>query len=206
VEFLENLLRNRMFVDWRRINAFHLDEFVGAGEETPYGFARWIREHLIDRLPFRSFQPLNGQASDLQAECERYASLLGRIEMDLACIGIGENGHLAFNDPPVADFADPALVKVIELDPACREQQLRDGLFPDLGSVPAQALTLTIPAIIRARHILCIAPGTHKAVPVWKAVHAEISTGCPATILREHSDVTLFLDAESAVLVLRSQD
>ena len=132
------------------------------------------------------------------AECNRYSTSLQRSEIDLACIGIGENGHLAFNDPPVADFADPALVKVIDLDETCREQQFRDGVFPNLASVPGKALTLTIPAIMRAKNILCIVPGTHKAISVWKTINAEVSTKCPATILRCHPSARLYLDAESA--------
>jgi 6-phosphogluconolactonase/glucosamine-6-phosphate isomerase/deaminase len=201
LDFLEALLRNQMFVDWGRINAFHLDEFVGAGSDTPYGFARWLKDHLLDHLPFRHFETINGQAQDLAAECSRYATRLEQETLDLACIGIGENGHLAFNDPPVADFDDPELVKVIDLDEACREQQFRDGVFPDLASVPKNALTMTIPAIMRAREILCIVPGTHKAIAVWKAINADISTKCPATILRRHPNASLYLDAESAALL-----
>jgi beta-glucuronidase len=201
VEFLEGLLRNHMFVDWNRINAFHLDEFVGAGPETSYGFAHWLKDYLVDQLPFRGFETLNGRAEDLTAECRRYAALLDKDGIDLACIGIGENGHLAFNDPPVADFDDPMPVKVIDLDEACREQQFRDGVFPDLVSVPNSALTMTIPTILRAKDILCIVPGTHKAIAVWKTLNNEISTKCPATILRRHPSARLYLDAESASLL-----
>ena len=201
VEFMEALLRNRMFVDWDRINAFHLDEFIGAGPDSPYGFAHWLKDHLMDQVPFHRFHALDGKAEDVIAECKRYSNLLREVEIDLACIGIGKNGHLAFNDPPVADFADPVLVKVIELDETCREQQFRDGVFPNLASVPGQALTLTIPAIMRAKNILCIVPGTHKAISVWKTLNAEISTKCPATILRRHPSAKLFLDTESADLI-----
>ena len=201
VEFLADLVRNQMFVDWSRINAFHLDEFVGAGPETSFGFARWLKDHLIDQLPIRSFETLNGKAENLEEECHRYATQLENKEVDLACIGIGENGHLAFNDPPVADFNDRMAVKVIELDETCREQQFRDGAFPGLESVPNNALTMTIPAIMRAKDILCIVPGTHKAIAVWKTINAEISTKCPATILRRHPSARLYLDAESANLL-----
>ncbi len=201
VEFLDGLLRNHMFVDWNRINAFHLDEFVGAGPETSYGFAHWLKDYLVDQLPFRGFETLNGRAEDLTVECRRYAALLDKDGIDLACIGIGENGHLAFNDPPVADFDDPMPVKVIDLDEACREQQFHDGVFPDLVSVPSSALTLTIPAILQAKDILCIVPGTHKAIAVWKTLNTEISTKCPATILRRHPSARLYLDAESASLL-----
>jgi 6-phosphogluconolactonase/glucosamine-6-phosphate isomerase/deaminase len=200
IEFLETLLRNRMFVDWTRIHAYHLDEFVGADTETPFGFARWIKDHLIDQLPFKQFEALNGNAKDLAGECLRYGTLLAENEIDIACIGIGENGHLAFNDPPVANFEDPAIVKVIDLDEACREQQFRDGVFGDTASVPRQALTVTIPAIMRANTVLCIVPGTHKSVAVWKTLHNEISTVCPASILRRHPNATLYLDSESAAL------
>jgi 6-phosphogluconolactonase/glucosamine-6-phosphate isomerase/deaminase len=200
VEFMEGLLRNRMFVDWSRINGFHLDEYVGAGLDTAHGFARWLRDHLIDHLPFGRFEPLNGQADDLAAECQRYAGLIGGREFDLACIGIGENGHIAFNDPPVADFADGKLVKVVELDETCRAQQVRDGAFPNLAAVPRQALTLTMPAIMRAGSILCVVPGHAKAMAVWKTLHDEVSTACPATVLRQHGDVQLYLDRESAAL------
>jgi glucosamine-6-phosphate deaminase len=179
---------------------FHLDEYVGAGTETSYGFARWIKDHLIDQLPFHHFAALNGQAQDLSTECARYGSLLNEDEIDLACVGIGENGHLAFNDPPVANFEDLAMVKVVNLDEACREQQFREGIFPDTASVPRQALTVTIPAIMRANSILCIVPGTHKAVAVWKTLHTDISTACPASILRRHPDAALYLDTESAAL------
>jgi len=201
VEFLESLLRNRMLIDWRRINAFHLDEFAGAGPDTSYGFAHWLRKHIIEHLPFSRFEFLDGRAENLEAECHRYAALLRENEIDLACIGIGENGHLAFNDPPVADFEDPVLVKLVDLDETCREQQFREGLFPDLISVPQQALTLTIPAILRAKEILCVVPGSYKAMVVWKTLNAEISTQCPATILRRHASVNLYLDQESAGLL-----
>jgi glucosamine-6-phosphate deaminase len=201
IEFLEVLLRNQMFVEWSRINAFHLDEFVGAGPDTPYGFAHWLKARFIDRLPFAHFEALNGQAKDLTAECLRYAAQLAEGEIDLACLGIGENGHLAFNDPAVADFEDPAPVKLIDLDEMCREQQFREGVFPDLASVPQKALTLSIPAILQAKHILCIVPSTHKAIAVWKTIHAEISTQCPATILRRHPSARLYLDAESSKLI-----
>ena len=200
VDFIDTLLRNRIFVDWTRINAYHLDEFVGADQGTSYGFARWIKDHLIDQLPFRRFEAINGRAANLLEECIRYGDLLLQEPMDIACVGIGENGHLAFNDPPVADFNDPALVKVVDMDDACREQQFRDGVFADIQSVPKEALTTTIPAILRSNTILCVVPGTHKAVAVWKTLRNEISPACPASILRRHADATLFLDSESAGL------
>lgn len=199
-DFLDGLLRNCMFLDWSRINAFHLDEYIGAGPETTFGFSRWIKDHLIDELPFRSFEGMNGLEKDPAAECLRYGTLLSEKEINIACIGIGENGHLAFNDPPVADFNDQKVIKVIDLDDACREQQFREGIFKDPDSVPKQALTVTIPTIMRANSIFCTVPGTHKAVAVWKTINNEISTTCPASILRRHPDTTLYLDSESAAL------
>lgn len=200
LQFFEALLINRMFVDWNRIDAFHLDEYVGIGLDNKSGFVRFLKDRIMDVLPLRQFHALNGMAADLEAECQRYTGLLSENEIDLACIGIGENGHLAFNDPPVADFSDPHLVKVVDLDEACREQQFRERAFPTVESVPRQALTLTIPAVMRAKTIHCIAPGAVKEIPIWKTLHAEISTKCPATILRRHPKAKLYLDKASAAL------
>jgi glucosamine-6-phosphate deaminase len=200
IQFFEALVVNGMFVDWSRINAFHLDEYVGIGLEHPSGFARFLKDRIMDPLAFRQFYALDGLAADVESECRRYADLLNEREIDLACIGIGENGHIAFNDPPVANFDDPRWVKVVELDDACREQQFREGAFPDVDSVPRQAITLTIPAIMRAKVIHCVVPGAVKEIAAWKTLHAEISTRCPATILRHHPEVQLYLDAESAKL------
>jgi glucosamine-6-phosphate deaminase len=149
-------------------------------------------------LAIPQFYGLNGQAEDLDEECRRYASRVGDREINLACIGIGENGHIAFNDPPVADFEDPELVKVLSLDQTCREQQVRDGAFSSLSHVPRRAPTLTVPAIMRSASILCVVPGQAKAMEVWKTLNADVSTACPATILRQHSDVGLHLDREAA--------
>jgi glucosamine-6-phosphate deaminase len=144
---------------------------------------------------------MNGSAPDPAAECRRYAALLAR-GLDLACIGIGENGHLAFNDPPVADFNDPALVKTVTLERACREQQVHDGCFPRLEDVPAKALTMTLPAIFGARRIVCVVPGPTKTEAVTATLRGPIGTACPASGLRRHPDAALFLDAASAAGVL----
>ena len=200
-QFYEALLVNRMFVAWDRLNVFHLDEYVGISRDHRSGFARVLKDRLIDLLPVRQFHALDCAATDLEAECQRYAALLAANAIDLACIGIGENGHIAFNDPPVADFNDSRMVKVVDLDDACREQQFRERAFPTLDSVPRQAFTLTIPAILRANKIQCLVPGAVKEIAVWKTLSTEISPKCPATILRRHRDVKLYLDRESAALL-----
>ena len=200
-EFIHSLLRNRMFVEWDRINAFQLDEYVSANPETPFGFAYWLKKSLIDHLPFHSFEFVNGAALNSENECQRYASLISEREMDLACIGIGENGHIAFNDPHVADFEDPALVKIVDIDSVCREQQFRDGNFNKIEDVPPSALTITIPGILKAYSILCVVPGNQKAMAIYKTLCGAISTECPASILRKHQDVSLYVDQYSAALL-----
>ncbi len=200
--FLQSVLQNRHLIDWRRVNAYHLDEFVGAEAETCFGRAHWLKSRLIEPLPLRRFEALNGRAGDLAAECERYAGLLGEAALDLACIGIGENGQMGFNHAPAADFNDPAMVKRVDLDPAGREQQLREGVFSDLAQAPRQALSLTIPAILRAAAIQCVVTGASQRVAVWKTLHGEIGADCPATSLRGHPQVSLYLDGEAAGLAL----
>ncbi len=141
---------------------------------------------------------IDGDADDLGAEIERYESLLQEHPIDVACIGIGENGHIAFNDPPVADFDDPRLVKEVELDDACRMQQVGEGWFPSLEDAPRRAVTLTIPAIMSSRIISCVVPGERKAAAVRNALNGPVTTACPASVLRRHENVTLFLDRCSA--------
>ncbi|MBN1147108.1 MAG: 6-phosphogluconolactonase [Anaerolineales bacterium] len=201
LEFVDSLKRNRSSVDWRQVQAFHLDEYAGANAESTHGFAHWIQARLASHLPFGRFEALNGQAEDLEIECQRYAHLLSEAPIDIACIGIGENGHIAFNDPHAADFNDPLAVKIVSLDETCRWQQVRDGAFENIDAAPRRALTLTIPAIMQAENILCIAPAQSKAAAVWKTLHGEISPACPASILRRHPQARLYLDRESASLL-----
>jgi glucosamine-6-phosphate deaminase len=185
-------------VDWGRVTIFHMDEYLGLAADHPQTFRAYQRAHVLSRVKPAAFHGIAGESADAAAECARYAALLAEAPMDVCCLGIGENGHLAFNDPPVADFADSALVKVVELDPECRQQQVNDGCFPTLDAVPRQAITLTIPALVGARTLVCSVPGPRKAVAVKGTVRGEISTACPATILRRHADATLYLDAASA--------
>jgi glucosamine-6-phosphate deaminase len=185
-------------VDWTTVIGFHMDEYVGIGANHPASFRRYLRERLVERVPFAAFHFLDGDAIDVDAECERYSTLLRNHPLDLCCLGIGENGHLAFNDPPVADFDDPLDVKLVELDEACRRQQVGEGHFPDIPTVPTHAITVTIPALLRASTVLAIVPEARKAEPVRRTLEGPISTACPATILRRQPHATLYLDVDSA--------
>lgn len=199
-EFLATLSKSPG-IEWKRVTAFHLDEYVGLPGTAPQNFGRFLRERLFDKVRPGKVHYLNGIAEDPEAECDRYAALLKDHPFDIACIGIGENGHLAFNDPPVADFNDPRLVKMVDLDLASRRQQVHDGCFRDIESVPQKAMTLTIPAIFSAKFIYCMVPGPTKADAVKKTLEGPIATDCPAGILRKHGNATLFLDQDSAKLI-----
>jgi glucosamine-6-phosphate deaminase len=185
-------------IEWSRINAFHMDEYVGLDEHAPQSFARYLKEHLFDKTPFRSIHYLHGDAEDLAAECRLYAALLKQLPPDIVCMGIGENNHIAFNDPPVADFNDPEMVKVVTLDADCRQQQVNDGCFPSLAVVPERALTLTIPALLQSRYVICVVPGERKAKAVYHTLHSPITEQYPSTILRQHHAVEMFLDRDSS--------
>ncbi|MGJ7031597.1 glucosamine-6-phosphate deaminase [Niabella hirudinis] len=195
-EFLAALLLEE--IDWERINAFHMDEYVGLVADAPQGFGNFLKDRLFAKVPFRTVHYINGNAPDLHAECSRYAQLVKQNPPDIVCLGIGENGHIAFNDPPAADFEDPELVKQVGLDSVCRQQQVNDGCFAALSLVPAKALTLTIPALIKGRYLYCIVPGRLKAQAVYNTLYAEIKSLYPSTILRTHPGMTLFLDEQSA--------
>ena len=198
--FLNSLIADSR-IDWTRINAFHMDEYIGVGPSAPQSFAHFLRERIFDRVPFRSVYCLDGLASDRDAECARYAGLLQRYPVDIVCMGIGENGHIAFNDPDVADFNDPKLVKVVALDPVCRQQQVNEKCFERLDLVPSEALTLTVPALLRGRWLFCIVPFASKAEAVRCTLYGEISEHCPASVLRNEADACLYLTAESARLL-----
>ncbi len=196
-EFLEELSQSPE-IDWDRVTAFHLDEYVGLPTDAPESFGHFLRVRLFEKVHPGNVYYLNGIVENLEAECKRYAGLLRDHPLDVACIGIGENGHLAFNDPPVADFRDTRLVKVVELDLISRQQQVHDGCFRSLREVPRKAITLTIPAILSAKFIYCMVPGPTKAEAVKKMLEGSVSTECPASILRKHENAFLFLDQDSA--------
>lgn len=199
-EFLTALC-DHATVDWKRVNAFHMDEYTGLPKDAPRAFGSFLKRKIFDRLPFYSVNLLDRNAADPEAECKRYAGLLHRFPPDMVCMGIGENGHIAFNDPHVADFNDPAIVKIVTLDRACRQQQVNDGCFTDLDKVPTHALTLTIPALMAGRFIYCIVPGEKKANAVCNTLKKDITEEYPASILRTHPNAMLFLDKDSGALL-----
>ena len=198
-EFLKALVKRP--VAWDKVDAFHLDEYLGIADDHPASFRLYLKQRLFDLVNPRTVNLLNGTAGDPDAECKRYSDLLLQDEIDLACIGVGENGHIAFNDPPVADFHDPKMVKVVELDEACRRQQHGEGWFPALDDVPTQALTLTVTAILRSKAISCVVPDERKAPAVKAALTGPVETACPASVLRGHADVKLWLDQPAASLL-----
>ena len=199
-EFLA-ALANAPSIDWRKINAFHMDEYVGLAADAPQRFGNFLKEHLFDKVPLREIFYLNPREKNPHAECQRYTSLLKQYPTDIVCLGIGENGHIAFNDPHVALFDDPQWVKVVDLDLQCRIQQIHDGCFLSLEQVPTHALTLTIPALTAAKSMYCIVPAATKALAIKRTLQGPISTECPATILRRHPSARLYLDADSASLL-----
>jgi glucosamine-6-phosphate deaminase len=183
-------------IDWRRVAAFHMDEYIGLAADAPQRFALWLRQRLFGRVPFAAVHPIVPEPEP-RAAAERYAALLGAAPIDIVCLGIGVNGHVAFNDPPVADFADPHDVKIVELDDVCRQQQVDDDCFANFAAVPERAVTLTVPRLLRADRLFCVVPGRLKRATVEKTLHGPVTTDCPASILRQHADCTLYLDAES---------
>jgi glucosamine-6-phosphate deaminase len=199
-EFLEELSQSPG-IHWNKVTAFHLDEYIGLSTDAPESFGHFLRVKLFEKVRPGNVYYLNGMAGDLEAECKRYAALLKNHPLDIACIGIGENGHLAFNDPPFADFQDPLLVKIVELDLVSRQQQVHDGCFKSLQEVPQKAITLTIPAILSAKFIYCMVPAHSKAEAVKRTLEGPITMSCPASILRTHHEAILFLDIDSARLI-----
>jgi glucosamine-6-phosphate deaminase len=195
-DFLDALVREPG-IDWARVELFHLDEYVGLSIEHPASFRKYLLERLVVPAGIATYHFLDGEC-DARASAERVGRAIARQPVDLAFVGIGENGHLAFNDPPVADFDDPLDVKVVELDEACRRQQVGEGHFPDIPTVPTHAITVTIPALLRASTVLAIVPEARKAEPVRRTLEGPISTACPATILRRQRHATLYLDVDSA--------
>ena len=197
-EFLEELAESG--VEWERINAFHMDEYIGLPLDAEQRFGTFLKERIFGRVPFKSVHYINGQAQP-EHECDRYSLLLKQYPVDIVCLGIGENGHIAFNDPHVAKFDDPELVKVVALDEKCRMQQVHDGCFRSIELVPTQAISLTIPALVAAKYMFCIVPASTKAQAVYDTIYGEISESCPASILRTKANAVLYLDSDSAALL-----
>lgn len=195
-EVLEGLV-NSPNIDWSRVNAFHMDEYIGLTADAPQGFANFLRRELFERVPFAGVNCLDSTAQP-ELEAVRYEALLRENPIDIVVMGIGENGHIAFNDPHVALFEDPVLVKPVALDDTCRMQQVHDGCFAKKADVPEMAMTLTIPALISAKQVFCIVPAKTKAQAVYDTLCGPVDESCPASILRRHSAAKLYLDADSA--------
>jgi glucosamine-6-phosphate deaminase len=197
-EFLDALAKQE--IDWTKVVFFHLDEYVGLPESHLASFRRYLKERVVSRLHPQTFHFLNGEAVDVAQECRRVGDLIAQQTIDVAFVGIGENGHLAFNDPP-ADFdtEDPYLV--VNLDDACRRQQVGEGWFKSIAEVPTQAISMSIKQILKSRNILCIVPDERKAEAVKATVKLEVSPMRPASILQQHARVTLYLDHESSSLL-----
>ena len=188
-------------IEWERINAFHMDEYIGLRPNAPQCFSNFLKKYIFDLKPFKSVNCINAAASSPEEECKRYSGLLKEYPVDIVCMGIGENGHIAFNDPHVADFNDKALVKPVSLDEICRMQQVNDGCFASIDEVPKWALTLTVPALMNATYNFCVVPASTKANAVKRTVEGEINEECPATILRQKDNAILYCDADSSALL-----
>lgn len=188
-------------LDWSRITLFHMDEYLGLPETHPASFRKYMKERVEALVKPAEFHYIQGDTIEPVRECRRYEELLASRTIDLCCLGIGENGHLAFNDPPVADFDDDRLVKIVMLDEACRRQQVGEGHFPDIEKMPQYAITLTIPALCKTGRMLAIAPEKRKAQAVFNALTGPVSTVCPGSFLRTQNHCTLYLDSDSATLL-----
>ena len=199
-EFIDGLAADPA-IEWPRVNAFHMDEYVGLPLEAPSSFGYYLRERLFGKVRLKAVHYINGMATDVQAECERYTGLLKKHPTDISCLGIGENGHIAFNDPHVAFFNDPLMVKVVEMDLQCRRQQVNDKCFDRLEQVPTHAITLTVPALMAANYVYGVVPARTKAQAVLHTLNGEISEKCPASVLRTKEGSILFLDPDSSELV-----
>ena len=185
-------------IRWDKINAFHMDEYLDLAQNAPQSFGNYLREHIFDRAPFRAVYYIQNESETPAQTVLRYTDLLKAHPVDIVCLGIGENGHIAFNYPPVADFQDTAVIKKVQLDPICRTQQVHDGCFPSLDDVPKFALTLTVPALCSASHMFCTVPGSSKAQAVYDTIHHSVNESVPATILRTHPHAVLYCDTDSA--------
>jgi glucosamine-6-phosphate deaminase len=199
-ELLFHLASNQD-IDWSRVNAFHMDEYVGLHSTAPQRFGHFLDQAIFGKLPFHEVHYINGNASNPEEECSRYAALLEANPVDIVCMGIGENTHIAFNDPHVADFNDPSMVKLVELDEVSRMQQVHDGCFASMADVPTTAITLTVPALLKAASIFCVVPGINKAQAIYHTINSPVGALYPSTALRQHVQARLYLDVNSASLM-----
>lgn len=188
-------------IKWNKINAFHMDEYIGLSKDAPQGFGNFLKDHIFGLVPFKSVNYIDVSATDAEKEADRYAEVLSKQKIDVVVLGIGENGHIAFNDPPVADFNDKKAVKPVKLDEVCRQQQVNDGCFKSINDVPTHAITLTVPTLFNANYLFCIVPAPTKANAVYETINGTIDEHCPATVLRLHDNAKLYLDNESSKLL-----
>ena len=199
-ELLEELSENRN-LDFSKVTAFHMDEYIGLPEDAPQRFGNFLKDRIFGKANFKEANYISPDENDVD-ECRRYASLIKNTSIDIVCLGIGENGHIAFNEPPSADFNDTEAARIIELDLKSRIQQVNDKCFDTLEDVPEKAITLTIPSLLKGGYLCCVVPGFAKAGAVWKTLNEQVSSHCPATYLRTHNNAELFLDRDSAKFVL----
>lgn len=222
VEYLKNLMAEQEFVniifaaapsqneflaamaesdvDWSRVNAFHMDEYIGLPSDASQGFGNFLRRAIFDKVPFNSVNYINGQNVP-EETLKQYKKLLEEYPVDVVFMGIGENGHIAFNDPHVADFNDPEVIKVVDLDEKCRMQQVNDGCFACFDEVPTHAFTLTVPTLMAAKRRFCVVPASTKAHAVYNTINGVVSEVCPASVLRTSEGTTLYLDNDSSSLL-----
>jgi len=198
---LLSALTDKESLDWSRVTAFHMDEYIGLTSSAPQGFGNFLKKYLFDHLPFKEIHFINPESENPDEESSRYAQILDSSPIDLVCMGIGENGHIAFNDPPVADFNDPVSAKTVTLEERCRQQQVNDGCFTHITEVPQKAITLTIPVFLKAHSLIVVVPDKSKAEAVFNTLNGPISTSCPASILRSHKEAILYLDEDSSKLL-----
>jgi len=203
-EFIEALV-GQPKIDWAQVTFFHLDEYVGLPEVHRASFRRYLRERIVGRVQPGAFHFLNGEATDPAAECRRVGELISRQTIDAAFVGIGENGHLAFNDPP-ADFVTEEPYLIVNLDDSCRRQQVGEGWFERISDVPVQAISMSIQQILKARRVICVVPEQRKAKAVRDCLEFEISPMSPASILQQHPGATVYLDKDSASLLSRHKN
>lgn len=185
-------------IDWTKVRGFHQDEYIGLDPKHPAGFGNFMRRYIFDKLPFMELYFLQCEPERAEEKCAEYGGLLERFPPDLIFLGVGENGHLAFNDPAVADFDDPKPVKIVELDDVCRNQQVNDGCFESIDKVPKSALTLTMSQILKIPRAITVVPTAFKAAAIESALNGPETTDCPASVLRRHPGASLYLDRDSA--------
>ncbi|MBE6696184.1 MAG: glucosamine-6-phosphate deaminase [Ruminococcaceae bacterium] len=199
-DVLKSLVEDKS-IEWNRVNAYHMDEYIGLDKDAPQGFGNFLKEHIFGLVPFKSVNYIDITTTDPEKEAERYGKLLAENPTDIVVMGIGENGHIAFNDPPVADFNDKKAVKPVKLDEICRQQQVNDGCFASIDQVPTHAMTLTVPTLVKAPYLFCIVPAPTKAKAVYETLNGTIDEHCPASILRLQDNAILYLDGDSSKLL-----